>query len=614
VFRYLMLIWNPSEQRSARTAQGLAEHRHLRSPRWQEVMSDSAVRVFCADARQSSLGYQLLADGKGVILGTLFRRNETMDDDTPCRAAQLSAQESASVQRTCGRWLLEHCWGNYVAVLGDRSSGATRILRDPTSTLPCFYTAFKGVQVVFSCVSDCIAIGLPRFTIAEQYLCSQVTSGGHANSQSALRGVSPVHRGECIEIAPARTPALSTQLYWTPERFFGAECRLEDADQAARAIRATVRACTQAWASRHESILHRLSGGLDSSIISGCLKDTPTLPRVTSYTYYHPSGLGDPRPWSRLAATHAGWKHVECAVIPERFPLREALGMPPSVEPASALSFLHGSTLEQPLAAERQATAVFTGDGGDSGFCSSSIPHAAAEYLLNHGPRPRVIRLSTQVARQRGESTWGVLASAVRARLAGKIDDDAQTEFVRLACVLVNPELRARSVAVNSDTHPWLQASPQHLHAIGRRLGGLLYAPEFYSVSSGNARGSEVISPLHSQPVVELLLRIPAYVHFDGGVDRGLARRAFVREVPHEILRRQWKDRAPGFHAELVQRNLELLRTVFLDGVLVKQGLLDRDAMERTLSASTWKHLAVTSEIFRHLDTELWARQWSAAG
>ena len=43
----------------------------------------------------------------------------------------------------------------------------------------------------------------------------------------------------------------------------------------------------------------------------------------------------------------------------------------------------------------------------------------------------------------------------------------------------------------------------------------------------------EIVSPLYAQPPSSFFLRIPIHVHAEGGRDRGLARRAFAREVPN---------------------------------------------------------------------------------
>jgi asparagine synthase (glutamine-hydrolysing) len=158
--------------------------------------------------------------------------------------------------------------------------------------------------------------------------------------------------------------------------------------------------------------------------------------------------------------------------------------------------------------------------------------------------------------------------------------------------------------------HPWFSHLRYVPWDVIRRLGLLVSTPEFYNVIDATQPEPELISPLYAQPAMELFLRIPIHVHAEGGRDRGLARRAFVREVPEPILQRQWKDRAPGFHSELLLRNLDLVRELFLDGVLIREGLLDSAAVEAALAAGPSKTEVLPVEIYRHLEVEIWARHW----
>ncbi len=140
----------------------------------------------------------------------------------------------------------------------------------------------------------------------------------------------------------------------------------------------------------------------------------------------------------------------------------------------------------------------------------------------------------------------------------------------------------------------------------------LLGTPDLYcGQAHPSAAGPEIVAPIYSQPLIELVLRIPADVLFTGGQDRGLARRAFRGDVAAPILNRLWKDRAGDFHEQLIRRNLDWLREIFLDGVLVGEGLLDRAAVERALTPGLAKSEVFPGELLRHLDTEIWARQWA---
>ena len=131
-----------------------------------------------------------------------------------------------------------------------------------------------------------------------------------------------------------------------------------------------------------------------------------------------------------------------------------------------------------------------------------------------------------------------------------------------------------RECEADPAVHPWLAGMRHAPWEAISKLGMLLATPDLYAgQAQPSATGPEIVAPIYSQPMIELALRIPADVLFAGGQDRGLARRAFRGDVPQPILNRVWKDRAGGFHDEIIQRNRDWLREIFLDGVLVERGI-----------------------------------------
>jgi asparagine synthase (glutamine-hydrolysing) len=550
-----------------------------------------------------------LATDAGVILGTLFERNRDIDDDSPSRRAIPSARGAAAILASQGRWLIENCWGNYVALLHDPSAGIVRVVKDPSGTLPCFQSTLEDVTILFSHIGDCVELGARRFTVDRTYLRTRVL-GFNDVERNALEGVEQIRRGECVELDPAARPVTrSRRFYWDPFTFLQAQRTIDDPGRAAASMRATVRSCTQALSGGHASLLHRLSGGLDSSIVAGCLGRASTQPRITCYTYFNPHGRSDERPWARLAAEHTGFEHLEYPIVPAEVSFADLVRPRPATEPLPLLAYLMRSTVEHRLAAERKATAVFTGDGGDSGFCSDSFAYAATDYLRRHGPRIGALRLASDVALRTERSTGAVLLSSIRRWLFGAKMRE-QIPALLLGSQLVSAQVRDGFAIPTSYPHPWFSQLGHVPWDVIRRLGVLVMSPEFYNVADAAESEPEIVSPLYAQPAVELFLRIPIHVHAEGGRDRGLARRAFAREVPAPILQRQWKDRAPGFHSELLLRNLDVVRELFLDGVLVREGLLDRAAVEAAFAVGPSKIEVLPAEIYRHLDVEIWARYW----
>jgi len=607
MFRYVALTWNVQSESQCAAARVLADRLQARPKQWGQAGDKNGLCVFHKILRHGSLRACALPNENGVLLGAAFHRNPTLDDATPSTRFVPTRDNSESIVTSKGRWLIEHVWGNYVALMRDPIARRVWVLKDPCGDLPCFLTSFRGVRVVFAHIADLLVTGLFEFTINPRYLSNRVLHGGVLDDD-ALNEVRRVYRGECVDLGD-ESPSEHRVFHWHPLRFADANEVIEDATYAARAMRATVRSCTHTLLREHQSVLLRLSGGLDSSIVAGCLGNVIDKPELHSYTYYTPGGRSDARPWARLAAARNGLKHEEHAVTAESVPLPSMLDAPPLVEPTAVMGYIHRSTLEHQIARDHHATAVFCGDGGDSGFCGDTFAYAVSEHLRRRGLTLQAWRLAARVASLTEESTWTVLMKSLRRwrRGAGM---EHQFKMMLPASRLLSEELRAGYASTVDFPHPWLSNLHPIPWALVRRLGALLGPPEFYNVAKG-VRAPEVIAPLYSQPAMELFLRIPLDVHFRDGRERGLARSAFAEDVPPEILRRIWKDRAPGFLDDLVQRHRKFLRELLLDGVLVTERLLNRAVVEDALSDRISTSLVYPGELLRHLDVELWARHWS---
>jgi len=609
MLRYLGIVWNDTHAQQRDTAQLITSRVQKLYPAWRREHTAPGMQVFCTGSPGELSRICRLPGNAGVVIGTVFARNRDILSSQPNAPLTFGPTETAALLRSEGRWLVENGWGDYVAFGYHAADQKKWVLKDPVGYLPCFRTVFRDVTIVFSRIGDCLDLQLQRFTINEPFLHAHLVSGSSLQEVPPLKEVLAVRRGECIEFKRGNGPYGTRRSYWEPLDFSKSDQLLEDPELAARAMRSTLQAATSSWVTVHPSLLLRLSGGLDSSIIAGCLGNAPGKSRFVAYTYFSPNGRSDERPWARLAAERSGCQHIECPVSPAQMDLTMALRMDPSPEPSPLLGFLQRSSLEQTLATNCGASAIFNGEGGDSGFCSDSIAYAVPEYLQHHGLRPGAFRLASQVALLTERSSWSVLLQAMRRMSKG--EQAMPRERILSASRLVNPQIKEAFRVSERLSHPWFKNERHLPWDKVRRLGMLIMVPEYYNVCAPkDAEVPQIVSPLYAQPVIELLLRIPIYIHFHGGRDRGLARKAFAPDVPEPILRRLWKDRAPGFHDELLERQRAFLKETLLEGSLVSSGLLDRALLEEALSASPSKSQVYPGEIFRHLDTELWARHW----
>lgn len=609
MFRFIAWCSDKRADGNAQLSNRLRASLHSMSGAWRIVLRTANLEVWCSGEQPPAMIARTLPEDAGVVLGSLFHRATDLGEPVPS-ISSIDASLARQISSSKGEALVRECWGNYVAFIRE---GADRILTlvAPTGNLPCLFTRIEALTLWCSNVLDLHALNVIPLEISQAYLTDRVIGRFDAQQLSIL-GIERVQRGECQIIDVRGMRSVQRHLYWQPLYFAEQAEPIEDPVRAANAMRDTIKHCIHTLARAHEPLLLRLSGGLDSSIVAGCLGDVRHPERITCHTYFNPRSTADVRPWARLAAQHARLRHVECSSDPDAMDLRALTGLAPSYEVQPLLSYLGRSSLERTLCLEHGATAVFTGDGGDPGFCSDTVAYALVEYFQRHGLGPAALALAWQVSIATDRSYWQVLTRSFQRWRRGSSLADQQNSR-KLVSRLVSRDIAQLAEHDTRYNHPWFAHRQNVPWPTIRRLGALCHPPNFYDLSVGPSEFAPVVvHPLYAQPVVETMLRIPLYVHFENGRDRGLARRAFAAELPERIAQRLWKDRAPGFLEHLIDRHRAWLREIFLDGVLVTSRLLDRSTVERALSASPSREYVNPAEIFRHLEIEIWARHWSS--
>jgi asparagine synthase (glutamine-hydrolysing) len=158
--------------------------------------------------------------------------------------------------------------------------------------------------------------------------------------------------------------------------------------------------------------------------------------------------------------------------------------------------------------------------------------------------------------------------------------------------------------------HPWFRAT-------GRAPSGkifhafqLLFPYDFYNLL-GRETDPETVTPLMSQPLIELVMRIPTWVLTIGGWDRALARRAFRNEVPRRILARRTKGGQEEHAKAIFTRDIEFARDLLLDGRLARERILDAARLTDVLSGRPSRTLAGNVELYACLSMEAWVRRWT---
>jgi asparagine synthase (glutamine-hydrolysing) len=569
---------------------------------WRCVVDQRDLQLHCAGITPGSSRVYGLARDAGAAVGVVFRRaggNST-------NLVNFSEADSEGIVTSRGQHLLTHFWGSYIAFVRDPHHHRCWVMKDPMGHLPCYRLSLDGLSILFSCFSDLASLRLPHPAINWDFVAARITAGYGTAGHTALAGVTELQGGEQIEFGAHDT---TRRTVWNPADI-ASSGRIDDAQTAAQKLHHTVSDCTHALASRHENILHCLSGGLDSSIVMSCLATTPSRPDVTGVTYYLPGSPTDQRPYARAMAAQVQCRHLERARDPSQIRFARLLDAPESVKPLSGsytcLEFAQG---EQELAREYSATAWCTGDGGDSFFGSFSRGKMVMDFVHDHGLGRDLFSTAWALASNLNVSIWKVLGDALRYRRTGQARDEIIDNPLG-ARKLLSPALVNAASSRHNQSHLRHMDAGRHIPpGLRRMLIAAAVRSDFYDpLSRPEDPGTETLFPLRAQPVVELALRIPSYLLNEAGKDRELARRAFISDAPQMILRRRWKDRSAGQLEMTFKANVDFFREILLDGVLVREGYLDSARLTASLSGSPTRDSAGILEIADHALTESWLR------
>lgn len=604
MFRFIAFAWNSADQNQSALARRLA-HSILDQygPSGEAMLSDG-LAVCWSGARARSNEHQLLSESHGVVLGRLFPREYRLG-----QREGLDAGATRHVLESQGRHLICNYWGRYVAFIRDAASDRTWVLRDPTGTLPCFMTSIDEVSIFFSRIDDCIRLGA-TFTVNWSYVLTLIAATPNEKlDRTGLNEVETLHGGECFE---RHGNVTRRQFYWDPFSIAGANI-IEDPVEAAKRLRQTVRNCVNAWASCYDGIAHRLSGGLDSSIVACCLSDAPTRPLVTCFNHHSPGADTDERAYARLMATRAGYELVEHErEATTRFEqLRQIVRSP---HPFYIRYSIDYSRFEAALAQKKNAGAIFSGEWGDALFQSSPQEMLSAiDCARLKGIGFPLFRACLDTARLEGKVYWRVLWRAIATGLLSSKAPDPRRNVLEKYRPLLARDAASQAASDTCYLHPWLKAA--HSAPPGKRWhiyeSVLLDLHPFYDLL-GHEEDPDQVAPLNSQPIVELCLQIPTHILLTGAWDRAIARRAFLEDLPREIAARRTKGGVEAYQRATVDRNIDYMRDSLLNGALVNEGLLDRSALKQVLSGEPTRIASSLNELYWYLCTEAWISPWIA--
>jgi asparagine synthase (glutamine-hydrolysing) len=593
VFRYIALAWDDALPIVGSSARQFGMELAARSD-WQATVSRPGLQVYITGTKPGINTALPLAAGRGVVLGKLFRRR-----GTPTRTdLALTEDEEAKILQSAGRTLVNDYWGRYIAFLPS-SNDSTVLLRDPSGTLPCFLLRHEGLTIVFSWLEDALDLlaHLRPPRVDWQALQAHIRLGELSGEDTALEGVSQILAGQCVDLRTGMAAML-----WHPVEIARSPAEYS-ASHAAELLRATVRACTQTWAACYDTLLLRLSGGVDSSILASCLAAGNTDTDVICVNYHSPGSDSDERSYARLAATKAGRDLIERERNPQ-FDMESLLGVARMPAPVNHIGWMNART-DATLAAAHSAPAMFTGAGGDQLFFELGMWWPIADYLRCRGLDSGLMSAALDAARLGRVSLWRALALALVDRLhPSSFQREHANRSIMLGRALLEAPLRRERYIHPALLHPTGLPIGKHMQTL------MLIHPLGYYDPFEQQAAAELVTPLLSQPLVELGLTLPTYQLTEGGRGRALARRAFASDLPAQITTRRSKGGMEEHSLAVLQNNLAFARGMLLEGELARQGFIDRAKVEEVLSGRPTSLLGHPSQIHSLIGVEAWLTRW----
>ena len=607
MYRYIALIWNKADTQKAEVSNFIRQKIHSDSTRWKNIHDQNSLIIFHAGeypGRMQATPLKAKSSQRGVILGQVFRRK--YHDHDISKTNYINDTETLEILKSEGRHLSRNYWGRYVAFISDPEQKTTYIMRDPTGAFPCLFTNFHGIDIYFSDINDLVRIIPLKTTINQAYLSAYLKYEFMQNKETGLENVTKLLPGQCHKITKGKTTSF---FHWNPEQIYR-DSAIEDPTQAAELLHQVTLDSVTAWASRYKTIIHRLSGGLDSSILLSCLTQTKQPLKITSLNYFTSSLDGDERRYARLAAKEAHCELLEKRLTARHVNLEKILHISKSAEPESYLFAIDRGSHETHLAKKNNIEAIFSGHGGDNIFFQPGTYMGVLDYREDYGLQSGLFRVAMEAARLEQKSIWAILYKVLR-HSTSKRSWHPLTDFFPEYNALLNLEI-LRSVNDDDILHPWVKEAKSIPPGKLLHLMLATVSPLYYEPSLSPRSQLEPVNPLFSQPLIELCLQIPTYTLTTGGRDRGLARLAFKNNVITEIINRESKGAGDQYYTQVFEGNIKFIREFLMDGILMKEKIMNGQALEQALSGDQTHIDAARLHILSLICTESWLQHWTS--
>ena len=600
MLNYFLLAWDVDNAARAETARQLIETVKNNSNDFEIVFEADGLVVYAqADSPHNLFR---LENNAGIVLGRLFRNVQSISDDAAVNGAL--TRDTDKIIKSRGDHLTDHYWGSYLAIMPTRDKSLL-IGRDCSCLQLCYTTWLDGVFCAFSNLDALPFYGSVDKDINWAYLTKLARYTQTSLVETGLKHLKQLAGGQYAKIN-LKTKEVETFRSWKPEKF--TEDPIDDFDTAKQALYNTVLATTMAQVRDYDSIAVLLSGGLDSSILLACLRKVH--PGADIYAKHLLSTENDvsEEHYARSMADTCGVEMVvEQQAVGENnsyighitppWPIPVDRDYMEDNEENAADLKKADEYIEQ-----RSIKAFFKGQGGDIIFFKRPELAPLFDYQKKHALDPKYYEILMNTARLTQMSVWK-LRRIVRNNESNAVQRPG-TNNIFLSKEFL-PDLPPSSPY---DAHPWFQASNGYSFGKHNQLQQFTIFNHYAQRWTPSKPDILAISPFICQPVMELMLRIPTHLILAGGRNRGLAREAFKSELAPEVYAREQKGYVTKFFFNGLIEDLAAIRAYLHDGILMKEGFLDKAVLDAELNEDSIKMKLIGAHIINSVKFEKWAR------
>ena len=530
-------------------------------------------------------------DGQVVIIanGEIYNHAE-LRADLSARGHRFSSASDCEViahlYEEVGARVPELLRGMFAFAVWDARRGTLLLARDRFGEKPLYYCerpdGFVFASEIGALVADERTPAVPSLAALDAYLALQYVPA----PDTIYEGVKKLPPGHTLEIACGKRPVL--------RRYYQASFRPVLAqlpeDQAARLVRETVEDAVRSRLMSDVPLGAFLSGGVDSSIVVGCMARATGRPVKTFSVGFAEGGrVDDELPFARLAAERFRTEHHELVVDPDM------VGLLPSIVRHHGEPFGDTSAVPTRYLCEmtrRHVTVALSGDVGDEAFGGyRRYVWAHTADLIGRLPRP----LGAAVARVLGAAP-GRKARWLR-EYAARLGGDEASRYLRFIChfsagekaELYTPELRERFARdATAEAFAARLSTSQAADTVSRlqNLDVETYLPDDILTKvdiASMTHSLEARAPLCDHHVVELGGALPGRMKVARGRGKAIFKKAFADMVPAEILNRRKKGFALPTARWLAGRLHGFARDTLLDRRARSRGLFRPEAVEDLL-------------------------------